>query len=628
MAAGLCGLSACSGPRGDAPAVVSPSPAGKPSIVLVSIDTTRADHLGCYGAREAATPNIDRWAAEGVVFERARSSVPVTLPAHASLLTGRWPFRHGVRDNGVYRLPDDVPALAALLAADGYATAAAVGAAVLDRQYGLARGFSRYDDGMSSRRDDLSIAERPAGAVTDAALAAARALRPPFFLFVHYYDPHAAYAPPAPFDERFRARPYDGEIAYVDEQLGRLRRELEALGLLRDAVVVVTSDHGEGLGEHGEATHGVFLYDSTLHVPLIVAAPGRLIAGRRVTSPVALVDVMPTLLELAGAVAPPGLDGRSLVAAAGGAALDARPMPLESEFGFNSYGWAPLAGLTDGALKWIDAPEAELYDLGQDAREERNVIEARRADARRLAQEWRKTVTEDRRNRPAPGSDREAAERQARLAALGYVAGTTDAGAPRGKDLPDPKRAIGTLASINDARRLIGERRFDEAARLLDRVLQQSPRNLSALILLGSARLFAGQPARAVAPLQRATLLAPASADAHYNLGLAWLGVGDGAQAERAFRRTLELAPRQAEAAANLTGLLLQLGRPRDAEQALREARAQGAAHPLLDYLEGKLALERGDREAARAALERALAGGLPPPVATEAQALLARTAR
>ena len=619
----LAVLADCSAPPAAPSAAGGAAPTGKPSILLVSIDTLRADHVGCFGDRNAATPNLDRWAAEGVLFEHAATPVPITLPAHATLLTGRLPHRHGLRDNGIYRLPEDVPTLAEGLVGAGYATAAVVGAVVLDRQYGIARGFQRYDDAIGGERS-LAIAERPAGAVTDAALRAARGLQSPYFLFVHYYDPHAAYAPPPPFDERFRSRPYDGEVAYVDEQLGRLRTGLEALGLLRDTVVVLTADHGEGLGEHGEEAHGVFLYQSTLHVPLVVAAPGRWPAGRRVASPVSLADVTPTLLELAGATIPGDSDGRSLTPAVTGPGLPPRWLPLETELGYNSYGWAPLTGLSDGTLKWVGAPEPELYDLTEDPREERNQASTRAADLQRLEGLWRQAVREDRRGRPVvDASDREAAERQERLASLGYVAGSPGAGAPPRGSLPDPKRAIGSLASINQARQLIGQKRFDEAAALLAGVLRQSPRNLSALVLTGSCRLLQGRPALALEPLRRATRLAPTNADAHFNLGLACLGTGDGRCAEAAFRRALALEPRRAEAAANLVDLLLQLGRPAEAQKAFAEARAAGAASPLLDYLEGKLALARGEREAGRSALQRALQGGLPPAVAADAQARL-----
>ena len=604
----------------------SPAPApheasAKPSVLLISIDTTRADRLGCYGRQGASTPNLDRWAAEGVVFENAVTSVPITLPAHASLMSGLLPHRHGVRDNGIYRVPDEPPVLAALLAEAGYDTAAVVGSAVLDRQYGLQRGFKRYEDSVGPM--GLAIAERDAAAVTGAAAAAALSLRKPFFLFVHYYDPHAAYNPPTPLAERFRRDLYQGEIAYVDEQIGRLRRELEGLGLLEGTVVVITSDHGESLGEHGEPTHGVFLYQATLRIPLIIVAPQRWPGGRRVATLAALIDVSPTLLELTGLRVPGGLDGRSLAPVVEGAAAGARWLPLESEFGYNSYGWAPLSGISDGALKWIDTPEPELYDLVADPAERRNLVTARPEDSARLASLRRTMVTEDHRSAPARAeSERTESERLARLAALGYAG--VGAGPPgRGNDLPDPKRVIGGLESINEARRLMGARRFAEAERTLQQVLELSPRNLSALVLLGSSRILSGQPAKALGPLESAAALAPFNADVPFNIGLASLSLGDTPGAERAWRRTLSLAPRHKDAAANLVDLLMKTGRSEEAERVLGESRRNGLHAGLLDYLEGKLAMQRQDPAAARAALARALAGPLPDPVAAEARAML-----
>jgi arylsulfatase A-like enzyme len=589
----------------------------------VSIDTLRADHVGAYGARTGATPNLDALAAEGVVFENALTPVPVTLPAHASMLTGLLPHRHGVRDNGLYRLPADLPTLAALLAGAGYDTAAVVAAAVLDRQYGLDRGFRRYDDQVGGP-GGLTIPERPAAAVTDAALAAAAGLRPPFFLFVHYYDPHAAYHPPPPWAERFADRPYDGEVAYADAEVGRLRRELVARGLgTNNTIFAVTSDHGEGLGEHGEATHGPFLYQTTLHVPLVVAAPGRWPAGRRVKGLVSIVDLVPTLLTLAGRPVPPGLDGRDIGPSTRGEAVTERRLPLESEFALNSYGWAPLVGLTDGALKWIGAPEEELYDLAADPGELSNLSVRRPEDMRRLAGLWKKAVTQDRRSLPVAGSETEDAERLARLQSLGYVAGSR-AGADDRKGLPDPKKVIGSLELINEARQLIGERRYDEAIERLERARRDSPRNLSALVLTGVAQLQAGRPQAALAPLRRAAEVAPANADVPFNTGLTYLALGDAAPAEQAFRRALALSPRYHDAAVNLVSLLLQTDRVAEAEVAFASARQAGLSSPLLDYLEGKLAFLRGDSGAARPPLTRALESGrLPPAAAADARRML-----
>jgi choline-sulfatase len=614
-------LAACrADPQGSPPAK---RPAGPPSIVLVSIDTLRADHVGAYGAKTGATPNLDALAAEGVLFENALTPVPITLPAHASMLTGLLPHRHGVRDNGLYRLPADVPTLASVLAAAGYDTAAVVGAAVLDRQYGLDRGFGRYDDQVGGP-GGLAIPERPAAAVTDAALAVAAGLRPPFFLFVHYYDPHAAYNPPPPWAERFADHPYDGEVAYADAEVGRLRRELGGRGLGENAIFALASDHGEGLGEHGEATHGPFLYQATLHVPLVVAAPGRWPAGRRVKGMASIIDLVPTLLALAGRPVPPGLDGRDVGPSVRGEAVAERRLPLESEFAFDSYGWAPLVGLTDGVLKWIGAPEQELYDLAADPRELRNLAVRRPEEARRLAGFWRKAVTEDRRSLPPAGSETEDAERLARLQSLGYVAGSRASAEDR-KGLPDPKKVIGSLELINEARQLLGERRYDEAIERLDRARRDSPRNLSALVLTGVAQLEAGRPRAALPPLQRAAEVAPANADVPYNAGRTFLALGDAVHAEAAFRRALALSPRYHDAAVNLVSLLLQTGRTAEAQVAFDAARQAGLSSPLLDYLEGKLAFLRGDTGAARPPLARALESGrLPAQAAADARRMLA----
>ncbi len=620
----LCVLALLAGCRADPPALrAAKSPAGPPSIVLVSIDTLRADHVGAYGARTGATPNLDALAADGVLFETALTPVPVTLPAHASMLTGLLPHRHGVRDNGLYRLPADVPTLAAVLASAGYDTAAVVGAAVLDREYGLDRGFRSYDDRVGGP-GGLTIPERPAAAVTDAALATAAGLRPPFFLFVHFYDPHAAYNPPPPWAERFAGHLYDGEVAYADAEFGRLRRELARRGLGGNAIFALASDHGEGLGEHGEATHGPFLYQATLHVPLLIAAPGRWPSGRRVKGLVSIIDLAPTLLALAGRPVPPGLDGRDIGPSVRGEAVAERRLPLESEFALDSYGWAPLVGLTDGVLKWIGAPEQELYDLAADPRELRNLAAERPEDARRLAGSWREAVTEDRRSLPPAGSDAEEAERLARLQSLGYVAGSR-AGAGDRKGLRDPKKVIGSLELINEARQLIGEQRYDDAIERLDRARRDSPRNLSALVLTGVAQLQAGRPTSALPPLRRAAEVGPANADVPYNLGRTYLALGDAIHAEEAFRRALALSPRYHDAAVNLVSVLLQTGRTADAQTAFDSARRAGLSSPLLDYLEGKLAFLHGGSGAAREPLTRALESGkLPPSAAEDARRMMA----
>lgn len=618
-------VAACAGPSGGSP--TGGAPEGRPSFLLISLDTTRADRLGCYGFARAATPNLDRWAAEGALFENAATPVPVTLPAHASLLTGLVPNRHGVRNNGTYRLAEQLPTLATLLASAGYDTAAVVGAVVLDRQYGLARGFARYDDRIE-RTPELESAERDAASVTDAALAAAGSLRKPFLLFVHYYDPHAHYRPPPPFSETFRDSPYDGEIAYVDREIGRLRRGLEARGLLEETVVLVTADHGEGLGEHGEATHGLLLYQSTLRIPLILVAPGRVPAGVRSGVFARLTDVLPTLLELAGVAAPSGLDGRSLLPALRTASRPTEQPPwllLESDYGYEAYGWAPLRGVTDGRWKWIRAPRPELYDLATDPHERTDLAGREAEAAAKLEATWRELFREDARTRPALEGPHATAtsERLRDLASLGYL--SAPGRPPAGKEtLPDPKDVLGTLEQVDLARRLLRRGRPSEAAALLERVVQATPSNVTALFLLGSAYAKAGLPLRAVPPLEAAAALAPHDANVQFELGAARLAAGDAQRAVLAWQSALALAPRHVEAAVDLVDVLLQLGKVAEATQALRQARAHGLEGPLFDWLEGRAALARGDRAAARDLLERALEGPLPPSIAAQARELLA----
>jgi Flp pilus assembly protein TadD len=356
---------------------------------------------------------------------------------------------------------------------------------------------------------------------------------------------------------------------------------------------------------------------------LIVIAPGRWPAGGRNSELVSLVDVAPTLYAFAGVAAPADVDGAPLEGrGVSGSTPGARWLPLESELGFNSYGWAPLAGITDGGLKWVGAPRAELYDLHADPSESRNLAATRAEDVARLAALYREMASEDRRSGAIDDGDLERSRRMDELRSLGYVSGSR--GDSRHQSgLADPKDAIATLAQINEARQLMSEGLNGEAAGLLARVVAVSPRNVSALVLSGSAHILDGSPNQALDPLEAAERIAPQNADVQFNLGLAWLGVNRPDRAEAAWKRALELAPRYEQAAVNVIDLLIKTGRPREAETMMRTVRQTDLESPLLDYLEGKLAILRNDRPAARASLNRALAAGLPEPVAADARALL-----
>ena len=473
----------------------------RPSLLLVTIDTLRADHLGCYGRAAAATPTLDSLAGRGVRFATAVSHVPLTGPSHASILTGRTPLGHGFRDNGGYLIPAAVKTAAEDFVQAGYRTAAFVSGFPLDRRFGFDRGFETYDDHLPKGNDPrrTPYVERFADATTDAALrwlAATATGTSPFFLWVHYYDPHAPYEPPGALADRFRSSPYDGEIAFVDSQLARLLGALEEKGQLARTLVLVTADHGESLGEHGEGTHGLFVYDATLRVPWIMAGPG-LAAGRVATTVARGIDVLPTLLDYTGLAAAPGIEGRSLRPAAEGREMADAPAYAESLYAEREFGWAPLHAWRTARFKLIEAPRPELYDLDADAGEKANraaELPDRAAELRRPLQAALSAGT------PAAATSVDA-ETATRLAALGYVGGghaQPASAAPR----RDPKDGVRLMPRIN--RGMSGARTDPEMAiRELTAVLAEDPGLLIARRTIAVAYASAGKHDQAVAELRR-----------------------------------------------------------------------------------------------------------------------------
>jgi arylsulfatase A-like enzyme len=415
------------------------APAG---VVVVTLDTTRADRLSPYGFMDVSLPALERLAREGVVFDQATSVAPLTLPAHTSLFTGRLPMNHGVRDNADAPLAPTATTLAEILAAQGFRTGAFVGSLILNPDRGLDQGFQRYS-GVPHSEATSETGQRRADAVIDDAIAWLDTIgASPFFLWAHLYDAHRPYDPPEPYGSRFGHDLYEGEIAFADSQIGRLVQALEERHLLDRVVVVVTADHGESLGAHGERDHGIFVYQDTLHVPLIVRAPG--LKPIRVGDVVRLTDVMPTVLDLVGVPSPP-TDGASLVALMRGERQDLDPLDLEA-YSESLYperlGWSPLRALRRGRFKLIDAPRPELYDLERDPFETRNIYAERPALARamtaRLAAFGSAGGTSQTRWTDADP------DLPARLAALGYV-GTALLHEPSAADsLPDPKDCLGS----------------------------------------------------------------------------------------------------------------------------------------------------------------------------------------
>ncbi len=474
-----------------------------PNVLLITLDTTRADWLGSYGYAAAATPHLDRLAAGGVRFATALSPAPLTLPAHASLMTGRNPYGHGVRNNGHFVLAADVPTLAGQFQAAGYDTAAFVSSFVLDRQFGLARGFGHYDDALdppAGLADSLELERR--GDRTVAAATAWLAARPaaaaPYFLWVHLYDAHDPYAPPAPFAQRFADRAYDGEIAFDDALVGELLARA-GHGAAGSPLVVVAADHGESLGEHGESTHGLFVYEGAVRVPLIVSWPGAIAAGV-VEPPVRLIDVAPTLVALAGLTPLAAVDGRSLVPLLDRPATEAAaPRAAYAETYFPQFfmGWAPLRSVRDGTWKLIDAPEPELYDLAADPGERTNVYATQPATARALRRQLETLARAGaERNSTTPMS----AEARQRLSSLGYVSSPAPP-APAGP-APDPKRMVPLFERLLDGNRALARGEPEAAARIASGVLAEDAGNAFARLVLGRAHLAAGRHREAIDALR------------------------------------------------------------------------------------------------------------------------------
>lgn len=547
------------------------------SLVLLTLDTTRADRLQPYGAAGSQTPTLARLAGEGALFERLYAVSPTTLPAHATLLTGTDPIRHGVRQNGLHQLAPEVSTLAEILAPAGFDSAAFVSAAVLERGAGLAQGFAVYDDATTNLRHEVGREDERSAGETVAAARAWLDGRPPagrLFLWVHLFDPHSEYRPPSPWAERFAAHPYLGEIAYMDAQIGELLAHPRLAG--DDVLVVAIGDHGESLGAHGEDNHGLLLYDATLHVPWIVRGPG-VAAGRRIAAPVTQVDLLPTVLDLLG-LDPPAelvLDGASQAArlradrpAGEAAPPPARLLYAETFYPYYSYGWASLRSLRDGDLKLVQAPTPELYDTAADPGETTNLFAERRRDAHRLLDALAARVAADAGPAAPRTLDREAS---ARLQSLGYVSGSHAGEIDDARRL-DPKTVIDLHAQIRDARDALYRFEAAPAAVALRRVLERDPNNLTALEKLALALALLGDTEEALDVLGRAVAIDPSSSE----LALVQAHVhalrGEAAQSLALADGVIAREPDTVEAWVERAFALETLGRAGEAKAALERA--------------------------------------------------------
>ena len=546
-----------------------------PNVVLVTIDTLRADRVGAYGDAAARTRTLDRLARGGVLVEDATVQVPETRPSHASLLTGRYPFEHGLRDNYSPPLKPDLPTLASVLSAAGYETAAFIGAYPVSADSGLGRGFERYDDPFGS--GESGRIERPAAEVVDAALAflGKEGPRRPFFVWAHLFDPHYPYEPPPPYDREFAKRPYDGEVAYADAQLGRLLEQLDRADLRARTLVVVTSDHGEGLGDHGEDEHLLFVYESTLRVPLVLSWPGVLPAGTRIRGQFRSVDLMPTILGLLGVPGPATSgESRAEVLRRGGRIPDNESY-VEALFGHLRFDYAPLRALRAEGWKYIDLPKPELYRVADDPAEARNLFAERGGVAAKMRE---RLHTYDRQPAavPAAGASLDLAARE-RLAALGYVdgGGRPPGGASSGVDPKDVLREFQAYRrDMFEAMRLYRRGDVDRALPILTRLARSDTYSFNVQYFLGRSLLQKGRFEPAAAALQKAVDLAPRPGQADLYLARAWSQAGQVDRALAALDRAVKAEPRNAEFHRERGRVLLQrddvAGARRAVEQALR----------------------------------------------------------
>lgn len=530
------------------------------NVLLVTIDTLRRDRVGAYGGARGLTPAIDALAASGVRYTRAYSHAPMTLPAHASLLTGRLPVHHGLRNNSSYRLGDDVPTLATLLKGQGYRTGAFVGAFVLDARFGLNRGFDVYDDRVPADRGAARFAfpERPGAAVVQSAgdwILGADSTTP-WLAWVHLFDPHAPYAAPAEFASG--RIPYDGEVAYADAMVGRLVDRLRAAGLLARTLVVVTADHGESLGEHGEATHGLFAYDATIAVPLVIAGPGATASVS--AAPVGHVDVLPTVLAGLGLPPADGLDGRSLI----DAPPPGRAVYFEALDAHLTRDWAPLTGVVTAQWKLIDLPVRELYDHAADPGESTNLAGRDQTMVAAL-ERTRLAAMAAPATAPAAAVDADAARR---LRALGYTASAPGPAAPPARAYTpsdDPKTLVALNERFNTALAAFAAGRANDALADLMALVSERPDFTTARTSAAAMLLSASRARDAVALLRAAPAAAAEAPELLARLGTAYRDTGDLEAARRVLERVRASGWQNPEVLNDLGVVYARLGRIDDA---------------------------------------------------------------
>ncbi|HEY0144040.1 MAG TPA: sulfatase-like hydrolase/transferase [Thermoanaerobaculia bacterium] len=483
-----------------------PKPDATTPVFLISIDTLRSDHLPVYGYSGVETPNLDAFRGDAILYEKAYSHCPLTLPSHTSMLTGLLPSEHGTRDNVGYALPSNIKTLPEALKANGYATGAAISAFVLRREGGLNRGFDLYDDEVEATGTMRSIGmiQRDGAATAKVASDWIAKQQKPVFFFLHIYEPHTPYTPPEPFKSKY-ASAYDGEIAHADDIVGKFLQSLKDAGLYDKSLIIITSDHGEGLGEHGEDEHGVFLYREAIQVPLLVKLPHNSNAGATVAAPVQHIDLAPTIYERTATQVPAKLPGRSLTAFLGDTKAEARKIYSESYYPRFHFGWSDQHSLVDGQRHYIHSPKPELYDLTKDAAETANVYEQDRRSFFAFKQAIEPFIQEA--AAPAPVDSEDAAK----FAALGYLGSTVQT--KPGEILPDPKDNITAMKDMGRAFSKYRQKAYPEALQIIEKLLETNHRILDLWDLKSKVLARLGRPEDAIAAAQEGLKLSPRAAN-------------------------------------------------------------------------------------------------------------------
>jgi len=590
------------------------TPARPRNLLLVSLDTVRADRLGSYHYAQAQTPRLDALAASGLRFEHASTVAPLTLPAHSSLMTGTFPAWHGVRDNGGFYLDDDQLTLAEMLRERGFRTGGFVGAFVLDRRWGISQGFDRYfDDFDLDKYENASMMDtiqRPGGEVVDHALEWLKAdATQPFFAWVHLYDAHTPYEAPEPYRSRFprtRDGAYDAEISSADAQVGRLVDALRDAGRLDDTLIVVVGDHGEMLGEHGEPTHGFFIYEGATRIPLVISGPG--VPAAVISDQVRIVDVAPTALSLLGVPVPKPVQGADLMPLARGQHLGLIAHS-ESWYPRYHYGWSELRAIQDGRFKLIRAPRPELYDLATDPREERDQAQAAAARLDLFGRALDEFESKTARAGAPQGPRAIDSETEERLAALGYVACSVSLQRMAGPARGDPKDKIGLYNLMKEAAALSSENRIDDAIATVRQALDQDPEIVEGYMLLGNFYKKLKRPEDAIAAYRDALARDSEHQNALFSLALAYKDEGRLDEARVGFERARELDPRNGKVLWQLADLWM---RKRDfarAEAIIADAleRKVDEHRLLLKLAESRIEAQRFDEaeQALKTALEK-----------------------